>query len=120
MTRWRHFLAQTQEIALGIDGTLNAVAGMLSFFWSLAMRRDLPKLHYAEETISAHLHRRQQEGTVWGRLLAPTVNLLFALFQRDERGRVIRDHCRRAYEREMNRYYLPPEYRTEVKRQSDG
>lgn len=109
--RWQHFLAQTREIALGLDGTINACAGMASFLWSLLLNRPLPNLHYAEETVSAHLYRRHRDGSLWGLALMPVVDVVFALWQRDEQGRVVWDHCHQAYLKEMARVYLPPEYR---------
>jgi hypothetical protein len=112
MTRWQHFLAQLQEIALGLDGTLNACAGLVSFAWSCITRQPLPKVHRAEETISAHLYRRREEGTHWGRIFAPLVDWVFSIWQRDAAGQVVRDHCHQAYRKEMARVYLPDEYRT--------
>lgn len=109
--RWQHFLAQTREIALGFDGLANAFFGLLSFFWSLLLNRPLPQLHYAEETVSAHLYRRHRDGSLWGRALMPVVDAVFALWQRDEQGRVVWDHSQQAYLKELSRVYLPPEYR---------
>jgi hypothetical protein len=39
------------------------------------------------------------------------IDAVFALWQRDERGQVIWNHCERAYLKEADRRNLPPEYR---------
>ena len=56
---------------------------------------------YADETLSSRIYRHASKGKrVW---LYNFVNLLF--FWQD-------DHCKEAYESEMNRTQLPPEFRT--------
>lgn len=71
---------------------------------------------WADETMSAHCWRCYRDGKPWGKLLMPFVDWLFA-WQAvdplivDENGEPITGHCRRAFEKELKRGNLPPEYR---------
>ena len=56
--------------------------------------------HWADETFSAHTHRHYTEGR-W-KIMHWIINHLF--FWQD-------DHCKEAYESELNRVQLPPELR---------
>ena len=71
---------------------------------------------YATETLSAHCWRSYREGKLWGRLLMPPIDLMFSWQETDplyvdESGAAITGHCRRAFEKEKARAYLPPAYR---------
>lgn len=70
------------QVAVAIDQLINTLAG-----------------GFADETISSRLHRRRLKGHAFA---AKFVNLLF--FWQD-------DHCREAYESELQRTQLPPEMR---------
>lgn len=56
--------------------------------------------HWADETFSAHVHRHYLRGK-W-KILRKLINFLF-FWQKD--------HCKEAYESELNRMQLPPELR---------
>lgn len=56
--------------------------------------------HWADETFSAHVYRHYCDGR-W-KVLYWVINKLF--FLQD-------DHCKEAYESELNRAQLPPEFR---------
>lgn len=110
MTRWQFFLAQLKETALWGDQGGNVLAGWVSFIWSLLTLGAPPQVHSADETVSAHLYRRSKQGKLWGKVFMPVVDVVFALWQRDDKGNVVWDHCHQAYLKEKSRVYLPPEY----------
>lgn len=56
---------------------------------------------YADETMSANAYRRRRDGSSWG-FLADVIDRLF--FWQDQ-------HCKLAYDAEIKRRQLPPEYR---------
>lgn len=56
---------------------------------------------YADETLSARIWRNRDSGKKRWSVALVVVNALF----------FDRDHCRRAFEIEMQRRQLPPEYR---------
>ena len=58
---------------------------------------------YADETLSARLYRAHRAGRLLGRVLMPVVDFLW--FWGDK------PHCYRAYLKEKENRYLPPEYR---------
>ena len=71
------------QVLIAIDQFFNAL------FWG-----------YADETLSSRAHRHYVDGSrKWTR------NLINALFFWQE------DHCREAYESELTRSQLPPEFR---------
>jgi hypothetical protein len=111
MTRWRFFLAQITETALWVDQGCNVLAGWVSFLYSIVLRRSPPHAHSADETVSAHLYRSAKAGKLWGRVLMPPVDKLFSLWQRNPDGSVVLAHCKRAFEKERDRFYLPADYR---------
>lgn len=59
---------------------------------------------YADETMSSHLHRLHLDGKPWGWLRNP-LNWFCRLVLKQE------DHCKLAYERELERWHMPPEMR---------
>ena len=60
---------------------------------------------WADETMSARAWRANRDGRLWGRVMRPVIDWLFA-WQHAEGG-----HCRRSYERERARMHSPPETR---------
>jgi len=94
-----------RELLVAIDQAANVIVS------TLTLRRG-----YSDETLSAHAWRSYRAKKVWGRVFLPLIDLLFAWQKpdpqyRDESGQPITSHCRRAYEKERARQYLPPEYR---------
>lgn len=74
----------------------------VQFLLTLDQFANVLLLGYADETISARLYRAHRDGRVLGRIFMPVVDALF--FWQDQ-------HCKRAYDREKDNRYLPPEYR---------
>lgn len=98
-------LRNLRELAVSLDQALNVVICTLGL-----------QQGYSDETMSAHCWRAYRDGKPWGRLLMPPIDWLFSWQAndpqyRDADGNVITGHCRRAYEKERARDYLPPEYR---------
>jgi hypothetical protein len=98
-------LLNLREFLIAVDQGLNVVVCILT------MRRA-----WSDETLSAHCWRSYKEGKLWGRFLMPPIDWLFSRQAvdpsiKDEAGQPIKGHCRRAYEKEKARDYLPPEYR---------
>lgn len=80
-----------QQTFIAWDQAINATFGPI-FSWSIG---------YADETLSARAWRCQHKP--WGKVFRPLIDLLF--FWQGP------NHCRRAYETELLRRNLPPEYR---------
>lgn len=112
MTYWQAFLAQTLQAFIVLDQAVGVLLGYLSMLYSALARRAPPQTHMADETISAMLYRKHRDKRVWGTLLMDPVNWVFSLWQRDESGQVVYDHCFRAYEKERHHRNLPGEYQT--------
>ena len=55
-----------------------------------------------DETLSAAAWRTEQDGKFWGVVMRPVIDLLYRPFERD--------HCRTAFESEVQRKHLPAEY----------
>ena len=75
---------------------------------------------YADETISARsyrLGRRDSDASLWGRWRISWVMIDVLFYWQDAYLRVstgrwpVKWHCERAYDQEVNRLQLPPEYR---------
>jgi hypothetical protein len=97
-------LRNFRELLIALDQVLNVVVTTLTL-----------QPAYAGETLSAHCWRAYRDGKVWGLLLMPAIDLLFSWQAADPRfkdpqGLPLKGHCRRAYEKEKAREYLPPEY----------
>ena len=75
---------RTEQIPIAIDQLVNTIFG-----------------GWADETISCRAHRMQGKSRKWARLR----KLIDSLFRRQK------DHCKTAYESEMQRRHLPPEMR---------
>lgn len=56
-----------------------------------------------DETLSAAAWRTEQDGKFWGVVMRPVIDLLFLAFERN--------HCKTAFESELNRKHLPAEYK---------
>lgn len=96
---------------LALDQFLNAfVLGLLAVFVALwtATRQEVV---YCDETLSAHCWRAYKRNRIWGLLLMPAIDGAFSLWQRDEEGRRVLNHCERAWMKERERRHLPLEYR---------
>lgn len=86
--RW---LAYIPQIGIALDQLINAlIPPFITLSWS-------------DETLSARTHRAAKRGKIVGKAFEPFINLLFRW-----RGP---DHCRNAYQKELERRNLPPEYR---------
>lgn len=110
MSYWRAFLAQLTQALISLDQFLCTLAGFPSLLFALLAGRDNPpSTHMADETISAMLYRKHRDGKPWGLLMRP-VDCVFALWQRDEAGNVVKDHCYQAHMKEKRRVNLPSEY----------
>ncbi len=72
------------QVAVAVDQLINTIFG-----------------GFADETLSSRLHRRRLRGKPW---CARIVNFLF--YMQD-------DHCKEAYESEIERAHLPLEMRSE-------
>ena len=73
-----------EQIPIALDQLVNTVCG-----------------GWADETISSRANRMQGKSRKWARLR----KLIDSLFRRQK------DHCKTAYESEMQRRHLPPEMR---------
>jgi hypothetical protein len=60
-------------------------------------------LSYADETLSARSYRAYRDGRIIGKITMPFINLLF-FWQGN-------NHCEKAWQKEVDRRNLPPEYR---------
>ena len=58
---------------------------------------------HPDETLSAAAWRTEQDGKFWGVVMRPVIDLIFLAFERQ--------HCKTAFESELNRKHLPAEYR---------
>lgn len=93
-TWWRHSAKPwIYQLLIAIDQLLNVLI------------TPLQAGAWADETMSARAYRMHRDGKPWGRILRPVIDWLFA-WQAAEGG-----HCRRAYERERERFHQAPEYR---------
>lgn len=100
------WLAYFRQISIAIDQLLNALIppfqGCLS---------------YADETLSARSWRAFRDGRFFGRLFMPTIDRVLTWqasdpdILEDDGVTPIKDHCRRAYFKEVLRRNEPPEYR---------
>ena len=87
--RW---LTYPQQVGIAFDQLLNAI---------------IPPyitLSYADETMSARIWRGHRDGRIVGTVLMPLVDLCF-------RWQGFTNHCERAYQKEIERRSMPPEYR---------
>ena len=98
--RWKEYPFQ---ILIALDQLLNAA--IPPFF----------TVSYADETLSARIFRAASRGRIVGSFLMPIVDKVFSLWQRDEQGRRVLNHCEQAYDKERQRRNLPPEYREQLK-----
>lgn len=94
--RWSQY---PQQVLIAFDQLLNALIPPFA------------TLSWADETLSARLFRAASRGRIVGGFVRPVVDKVFSLWQRDERGHRVHNHCERAYRNEMERRNLPPEYR---------
>jgi hypothetical protein len=99
-------LANLREVLIAIDQLGNVLLCTIGFQQS-----------WSDETLSAHTWRLYRDGKPWGRILMPVIDWMFSWQKSDpaftdEAGNVITGHCHRAYLKEKQRDYLPPEYRT--------
>lgn len=106
----RHNLGQ---LPVAVDRTLN-----------VAMCFVTGTKGYSGETLSAHCYRAHRAGRIFGRLLMPAIDAMFAWQARlearkpadqqirDEQGVLITAHCRRTFVKESRLLYHPPEYRS--------
>lgn len=60
---------------------------------------------WADETLSSRAYRMDRDGKPWGRITRPLIDFLFAIF-------LVDNHCKGAYEREVQRRDSPPEQRS--------
>jgi hypothetical protein len=103
----RTLLLNLRELLIAVDQCFNVLVCLIGF-----------QRGYSDESLSAHAWRAYRDGKPWGLLLMPPIDLLF-FWQKpdpsyvDERGKPVEGHCRRAFLKERDRAYLPPEYRTE-------
>ncbi len=106
MTYWqiqRHNLMHT---AISIDQLLRMVVALLT-----------GTMGWSDETLSAYAHRAAGYGKLAANAIRAIIDVLFALQSTDPSivaadGQPIRSHCHRAFERERQKQYLPPEYRS--------
>jgi hypothetical protein len=98
-------LLNLRELLVAIDQFLNVLVCLVG-----------GRIGYSDETLSAHCWRSFREGKFWGRVCMPPIDWMFS-WQKSDPAYVddsnvpITGHCRRAYEKEKARDYLPPEYR---------
>lgn len=79
------------QLAVALDQFLNVLVCMII---------EPKEKHWADETFSAHTYRHYREGE-W-KAMYWLINRIFFLQK---------NHCKEAYESEMNRTQLPPEFR---------
>jgi hypothetical protein len=95
---------------LAIDQLANAfILGLLAIVMALATAAK-QEVAYCDETLSAHCWRAYERGRPWGRLFMPMLDGAFSLWQRDEQGNRVRNHCERAFQSEKARRHLPRAY----------
>jgi hypothetical protein len=91
MTTWERWKLYPQHVFIAVDQLLNAlIPPVITLSWP-------------DETLSARIYRAAKRGRIVGTFLLPIVDFLF-LWQ-------TRNHCYLAYQKEMERRNLPPEYR---------
>lgn len=86
--RWKLY---PQQALIAFDQLVNA---LIPPFYTLS---------WSDETLSARTYRAAKRGKLAGKLALPIIDALF-FWQGKE-------HCKRAYETELLRRNLPPEYR---------
>jgi hypothetical protein len=95
-----------RELLIALDQMANVLVCTIGFQQS-----------WSDETMSAHIWRLYRDGKFWGRVLLPIADWIFS-WQKvdphfvDDKGNVVTSHCHRAYLKERERDYLPPEYRS--------
>lgn len=55
-----------------------------------------------DESLSAAAYRTEQKGRILGKIFRPVIDCIFSPFETE--------HCRKAYESELNKKQLPIEY----------
>lgn len=99
-----NILHNCQQALIAIDCLANVVVSTLT-----------GEDGYATETLSAHAWRAKDRPL--GRACRPLIDWMFSWQKadpnyRDDAGNVITSHCWRAFLKERDRAYLPPEYKT--------
>lgn len=92
MTYWQAWAQYPQQLFIAVDQLVNAIIPP----WG-------GTLSYADETLSARSYRAHRDGKWFGKITMPIIDWLFAW--------QIREHCRNAWLKEIDRRSLPPEYR---------
>lgn len=88
----KSWIEYPQQVFIAVDQLVNALIPPLT-----------GSLSYADETLSARSYRAYRYGKLFGKLTMKPINLLF--FWQGS------DHCKKAWDKEMQRRSLPPEYR---------
>ena len=78
---------------------LNVLIGFDQFVWVVVTLGG----GYPDETISSACYRYEQKGVWIAKIMRPFVDFLFLPFEKD--------HCRLAYESELNNTQLPKHFR---------
>lgn len=116
MSRLRLIGFYLLENAKMLDQLLNSmVLGFLLLVWSLFTGQE-GEGSYADETLSARAGRSLLAGKVFGKLLAPLIDLLFRWQDKtitlpDGSTLTHDSHCVRAYWKKYHKLGLPREYR---------
>lgn len=101
LIQWHNFV----QLLIGVDQLLRVLLAMLLF-----------RKGWADETLSSYCWRLYAAKKWAGLVLMPLIDAMFA-WQKpdpaylDENGQPIKSHCRRAFEKERAKSYLPPQYR---------
>jgi len=80
------FLQHIKQVGIAIDQLVNTLLGS-----------------YADETVSARVHKLSKRGYWYAKVIEFVLNLIFSP--------IAHNHCYRAYMSEKNGTQLPPEYR---------
>lgn len=107
---WLTLKEVVYQVVIVSNQSLNVVVcGVLAVILA-AVTGKVQNPGYADETMSAHAWRADRDRKPWGRFWRPIIDVLF-FWQRDEQGRRVKNHCERAYWKEIDRRHHPHEYR---------
>lgn len=103
------------QVAMLVDHACNVALGVKAVFLA-AVTSEEQEPCYASETLSAHAARASKARKPWGSFMRPIIDWLYSWQPSDPRvdkavGRVVTDHCDRAFEKTRLGLYLPREYR---------
>ncbi len=106
MTYWQIQRHNLMHLTISLDQLLRMLVALLT-----------GTMGWSDETLSAYAHRAAEDGKLAAKAMRVVIDVLWSWQPTDPDivdadGQPIRSHCHRAFERERQKQYLPPEYRS--------